>query len=98
MNHLPASSSADAAAADSRRVQQERQRFFIAFAVMEGIVLALAAVLIYVLELIDPALGHWVLIAIALLGGGILSTYLVISMRPSRQGPAPVSGAGDRSV
>lgn len=52
-----------------------------AFALIEGLVLALAVIAIYVLRLIDPAMGVWVLVAIALVGGSALSAFLVLSLR-----------------
>lgn len=86
MSHDPASSSVESRAAELRRTQeQQRQRIFISFAVIEGIILAIAILVIYVLELIDPALGVWVLIAIALVGGSLLSAYLVTSMRRNQR-------------
>lgn len=64
-----------------RRHEQERSRFFLRFAVIEGAVLLIAVVAIYVLELIDPALGIWVLIGLAMVAGTILSVFLVSKVK-----------------
>ena len=84
MTHDSGISSVEPPAEELRRVQKQRQRFLIGFAVIEGIILAIAMVIVFGLELIDPAVGIWVIVAIALLGGGVLSAYLMISMRPKR--------------
>lgn len=78
MSDFPHSSTADEREAQVRaRQQKERSRFFVAYAMVEGFLLAAAVVVVYVLELIDPAQGVWLLVAIAVLGGGVLSAYLV---------------------
>jgi len=51
-------------------------RLFITFALIEGPVLLLGAVLIYGFELIDPEVGIWFLVAVAVIGGGVLSMRL----------------------
>jgi hypothetical protein len=93
MTHSPSSSSVASSEDEARRERQQKlQRFFITFAVIEGVILAAAVVLIYVLEVIDPAIGHWVLIAIALLGGLVLSSYIMKNVQGNRQEPAERSG------
>ena len=64
-----------------RRQQAELSRFFIRFAMVEGVVLAAAVVVIFVLRLIDPDIGIWVLLAVAAVGAAILSGYLVSTTR-----------------
>lgn len=82
MSQDPAGHPASTRADELRRVQQKRrQRMLMAFALIEGLVLALAVIAIYVLRLIDPAMGVWVLVAIALVGGSALSAFLVLSLR-----------------
>ncbi len=68
-----------------RRQQAQRSRFFIRFAIVEAIVLVLAVVAVFVLELIDPDMGIWVLIALAALGSVILSGYLVSTTQRDRR-------------
>lgn len=64
-----------------RRQQAELSRFFVRFAMIEAAVLTAAVVIIFVLELIDPSLGIWVLIALAAIGATVLSGYLVTTTR-----------------
>ncbi len=85
MTSTPGNSSVASPEDEARRERQQKlQRFFVTFAVIEGILLAAAVVLIYVLEVIDPAIGHWVLIAIALLGGLVLSSYIMKNVQGNR--------------
>lgn len=82
MSQHPHGSPASTRVEELRRTQQKRQqRALIGFAVAEGFVLAIAVIVVYVLQLVEPVVGVWLLVAIALVGGGLLSTYLVTSMR-----------------
>ncbi|WP_194421054.1 hypothetical protein [Microbacterium abyssi] len=74
---LNGSSNDDRVDALKRQHQQRQTRFFIAFAIIEGIALLAGVVVVYLLELIDPEQGIWLLVAIALIGGFILSMSLV---------------------
>lgn len=60
---------------------ERRARFMIFFAVVEAIVLGAAVVLIFVLEVIDPDTGVWVLVVLAAVGATVLSTYVLLSTR-----------------
>lgn len=83
MSDNPHSNPADERVEQARlRHRQEQTRFFMVFAMIEGALLAAAVVIVYVLELIDPAQGIWLILAIVLLSGGVLSTYLLT--RPQR--------------
>ncbi|ASK65083.1 hypothetical protein CFK39_03725 [Brachybacterium avium] len=64
-----------------RRQQERRSRVFVRFAIIEGVVLAAAVLAIFVLELIDPTIGIWVILVLAVLGSVILSGYLVTAAR-----------------
>lgn len=82
MSQHPHGSPASTRVEELRRTQQKRQqRALIGFAVAEGFVLAIAVIVVYVLQLVEPVVGVWLLVAIALVGGGLLSTYIVTSMR-----------------
>ncbi|UYO97131.1 hypothetical protein OED01_16250 [Microbacterium sp. M28] len=82
-----------------RDEQRRRQtRFFLVFALIEGLALLAATVLVYGFELVDPEQGIWILIAIAVAGGIVLSSSLLSMMRRHTQelrdlgvppGPAP---------
>lgn len=75
----------DRAAQLRRQHQQRLNRFFLMFAVVEGIVLVALVIIIYVLELIDPDVGIWLLLAVAALGGAFLSATLLRSVRRNQR-------------
>lgn len=56
---------------------RRQTKLFITFALVEGVVLAVLVAIIYVFELIDPEIGIWYLLAVALIGGVLLSTFLM---------------------
>lgn len=86
MSHSSDTDPSDARARElSRQRQEQMSRFFVAFAVVEGLLLAVSVIAIYVLELIDPELGVWVLIGIGVLGGTVLSTYILSTNRRNRR-------------
>ncbi|NKF32072.1 hypothetical protein HER21_37215, partial [Pseudomonas sp. BGM005] len=64
-----------------RAVEKEymsrQTRLFIAFALIEGPVLVLLAVAIYGFELIDPEIGIWFIVAVAVIGGFLMSMLLM---------------------
>lgn len=62
-----------------RRHRQRQSRFIMVFALIEGLVIVAALLAVYVLRLVDPDMGIWILVAIAVIGGGILSASLVSS-------------------
>lgn len=71
-------SSNDGRADELRRQHQQRQkRFFMIFATVEGLALAAGVVVVYLLGLVDPEQGIWLLVVIALIGGVTLSAGLV---------------------
>ena len=69
-----------------RRRQQERlTRFFVGFAIVEGALLAACVLAIYVLDLIDPEIGIWLLIGVAALSATVLSTVLITATRRNQR-------------
>ncbi|CAH0186645.1 hypothetical protein [Microbacterium foliorum] len=56
---------------------RRQTRLFLTFALIEGPVLLLLAVAIYGFELIDPQIGVWFLLAVAMIGGFLLSALLL---------------------
>ncbi len=60
---------------------RERMRFFLRFALTEGAVLAILIVLMYAGRIIDPDLGLYLLIGVALVGGVVLSVVLSRQMK-----------------
>ncbi|MGP9844677.1 hypothetical protein [Brachybacterium sp. 107] len=86
MSHSSDTDPSDAGAKELARQRQEQMsRFFVAFAVVEGLLLAGSVIAIYVLELIDPALGIWVLLGIAVIGGTVLSSCILSANRRSQR-------------
>lgn len=83
---------ADTRADELRHAQQQRQqRTLIAFALIEGFFLMVAMLAVYAFDLIDPSVGIWLIVALALFGGSLLSAYLVISMRRNQRELAELS-------
>lgn len=56
---------------------RRQTRLFVTFALIEGPVLLLLAVAIYGFELIDPEIGIWLIVAVALVGGFVMSALIV---------------------
>ncbi|WP_223623388.1 hypothetical protein [Microbacterium sp. EST19A] len=56
---------------------RRQTRLFVRFALIEGAVLAVLVAVIYGFELIDPEVGIWYLVAVAVVGGFLLSTLLL---------------------
>ncbi|MFJ4165744.1 hypothetical protein ACIPY5_09315 [Microbacterium sp. NPDC089698] len=75
--------------AQVRRISEEfarkRSRMFVAFACIEGALLAGAVIVIYVLNLVDPDVGVWILVALALIGSLVLSTAIVRQIKAQQQ-------------
>lgn len=67
-------------------------RLFLGFALVEGPVLLILAVAIYGFEVIDPDLGIWLLVAVALVGGFLMSALLVRQMQARTQAVAQAKG------
>ncbi len=69
-----------------RRHQQERlSRFFIGFAIVEGLLLGACVLAIFVLELIDPELGIWLLVGVAAVSATVLSTFLMATTKRNQR-------------
>ncbi|WP_217177063.1 hypothetical protein [Streptomyces sp. AC495_CC817] len=64
-----------------RAVEKEylarQTRLFVTFALIEGPLLLVGAVLIYGLKLVEPDVGVWFILAVALIGGFVLSALLL---------------------
>ena len=56
---------------------RRQTRLFVTFALVEGAVLAVLVAVIYGFELIDPEIGIWFIVVTALIGGFLLSMFLV---------------------
>jgi hypothetical protein len=87
------SSSNDPRVDDLRRQHQKQlSRFFVTFALIEGVLLIAAAIAVYGLELIDPAQGIWILVGIAALGGFVMSGVLLSLTRRHTQEMRDITG------
>ncbi|OZB80726.1 MAG: hypothetical protein B7X41_15080 [Microbacterium sp. 14-71-5] len=75
--------------AQVRRISEEsarkRSRMFVAFACIEGAMLAGAVIVVFVLKLVDPNVGVWILVALALVGSLVLSTMIIQQIRAQQQ-------------
>lgn len=95
-------STADDSSIDARVTAVEKEyaarlnRTFIGFALVEGALLALAVVLVYVMKVVDTDAGTLVLVGIALLGGLALSMILMSHMR--RRARAVAQARGDNPL
>ncbi|MBW1639670.1 hypothetical protein [Microbacterium resistens] len=71
---------------------RRRSRFFLGFAIVEGLLLAAAVVVVYVLEVVDPDQGFWIIAAVAALGGMVMAGWIVSSTRAQQQAIRDVGG------
>jgi len=82
--------------AQVRRISEEfarkRSRLFVAFACIEGAMLAGAVIVVYVLKLVDPDVGVWILVALALIGSLVLSTMIIRQIKAQQQAIRDVGG------
>ncbi len=60
---------------------RRQNRLFVTFALIEGIALTALVAVVYGFELVDPEVGIWYIVAVAMVGGVILSTSLMRLMR-----------------
>lgn len=63
---------------------QKRVRFFVTIAVIEGALLVLAALAVFVLGVVPEETGVWLLVAIALFGG-LTMTFGIMSQQRAYQ-------------
>lgn len=56
---------------------RRQTRLFLTFALVEGTVLLVLVALIYGFGVIDPEIGIWYLLAVAVVGGFLLSMFLL---------------------
>lgn len=71
---------------------RRRSRFFLGFAIVEGLLLAAAVVAVYVLEVVDPDQGFWIIAAVAALGAMVMAGWIVSSTRAQQQAIRDVGG------
>ncbi|MEW1975763.1 hypothetical protein AB0301_11920 [Microbacterium profundi] len=82
MSYSLNASSNDPRVEELKRQHQRRQtRLLVTIALVEGIALAVAAIAVYVLGLVDPDQGIWILIGIAAVGAFVMSTSLMSMIR-----------------
>ncbi|MGM7670618.1 hypothetical protein [Microbacterium sp. A93] len=61
--------------------RQRQNRLFITFALVEGLLVVAAVLVIFVLGIVDVDQGIWILVAIAAIGGLVLSFSLLTMVR-----------------
>jgi hypothetical protein len=71
---------------------RRRARMFLAFACVEGPVLLGAIMVVYVLKLVDPQFGLWIILAVALLSGLCLSALIIGHAKAEQQAIRDVGG------
>ena len=71
---------------------RRQTRLFLTFGLIEGVVLAILVAVVYGFELIDPAIGIWYIVAVALLGGFLLSSALLRLLRARTAAIAQAKG------
>lgn len=77
MSYTGDSSIAARVAAVHKDYMARQTRLFVRFALIEGAILLLGAVLIFGLQVVDPDIGVWFLVAVAVIGGVVLSMLLL---------------------
>lgn len=75
-----------------RQHQQRQSRFFLTFAVVEGLAIAAAIVVVYVLDVLDPEYGIWVLLAVAAIGATVMSVGIMSMTRRHAQEMRDITG------
>ncbi|MFE6734516.1 hypothetical protein [Microbacterium sp. NPDC057650] len=76
----------------NRDAMQRQQKLFVRFAIVEGLVLALAVVAIYVLKLVDPDAGIFVILGVAVVGAFVLSLLLIREVKRRQRELAEAKG------
>ena len=71
---------------------RRQTRLFVTFALIEGPVLLLLAVAIYGFELIDPEIGIWFIVAVAVIGGFLMSMLLMRLVQERARAVAQAQG------
>lgn len=71
---------------------RRQTRLFVTFALIEGPVLLLLAVAIYGFELIDPEIGIWFIVAVAVIGGFLMSMLLMRLVQERARAVAQAKG------
>ncbi len=71
---------------------RRQTRLFVTFALIEGPVLLLLAVAIYGFEVIDPEIGIWFIVAVAVIGGFLMSMLLMRLMQARVRAVAQAKG------
>lgn len=92
MSHAGESSIDARVRAVEKEYMSRQTRLFITFALIEGPVLVLLAVAIYGFELIDPEIGIWFIVAVAVVGGFLMSMLLMRLMQGRVRAVAQAKG------
>nr|WP_314845289.1 hypothetical protein [uncultured Microbacterium sp.] len=77
MSHADDSSVDARVRAVSTEYLKKQTRLFLRFALIEGVILLLLVVGVYGFEIVEPEIGIWAILAVALAGGSLLSMLIV---------------------
>lgn len=82
--------------AQVRRIAEDfrrrRTRMLVAFACVEAPVLVGAIVVVYVLKLVDPQFGMWLVVGVAVISGMALSALILGQIRAEQRAIREVGG------
>jgi len=79
-------------AAVEKEYAARQSRLFLRFAMVEGALLLIAVLVVYVFEVVDPDVGVWILVAIAAIGGFGLSALIMRHMQARTRAIAQARG------
>ncbi|HCS60687.1 MAG TPA: hypothetical protein DIW46_04695 [Microbacterium sp.] len=89
---LNGSSNDDRVETAKRQHQQRMTRFFVAFALIEGLALLIALIAVFFLKVVDPEQGIWILVGIVVIGGLVMSTMSMLMIRRHQQEVRDLTG------
>lgn len=89
-NQMPLPDQSSQARPAAQRQPEDLGRALLPVAIINGAVLVAAMLAVYVFELVDPALGIWIIVALA----AVMSIYMVATIRRFKRSAATSSGTG----
>lgn len=75
-----------------RDAAQRRQKLFVRFAVVEALVLVLAVLAVYVLKVIDPEIGLFLIVGVVVVAGAVLTMLVLREMKRAQREIAEARG------
>lgn len=93
-NQMPLPNQSSEARPAAQRRPEDLGRAVLPVALVNGAVLVAAVLVVYVFELVDPALGIWIIVALA----AVTSMYMVATIRRFQRSVATSSTPGQRGT